>query len=130
MRFKKFLVKGGVKLDHGGGAGIDHSLGRRKLIVAFSAATHSFKTQAKETRRTSEIASQNAGFTRPSGDVPFQEGTEFPHFVWQFPSSVAGMSNHRASSAQCRVLWAPVIDSVISLTMEMMISSSFWAVLS
>jgi hypothetical protein len=91
MRFKKFLVKGGVKLDHGGGARIDHSLGRRKLIVAFSAATHSFKTQAKETRRTSEIASQNAGFTRPSGDVPFQEGTEFPHFFWQFPSSVADL---------------------------------------
>ena len=91
MRLKKFWVKGGVKLDHGGGARIDHSLGRRKLIVAFSAPTHSFKTQAKETRRTSEIASQNAGFTRPSGDVPFQEGTEFPHFFRQFPSSVADL---------------------------------------
>jgi hypothetical protein len=30
-------------------------------------------------------------------------------------------------TAQCRVLWAPVIDSVISLTMEMIISSSFLA---
>src|SRR5260370_1605431 len=43
MRLKKFFVTGGVKLDHGAGARIDHFLGRRKLIVAFSAATHSFK---------------------------------------------------------------------------------------
>src|SRR6266851_425046 len=90
MRLKKFFVKGS-KTRPRGGARIGHFLGRRKLIVAFSAATHSFKTQARETRRTSEIASQNAGFTRPSGDVPFQEGTEFPHFFWQFPSSVADL---------------------------------------
>jgi hypothetical protein len=34
----------------------------------------------------------------------------------------AGMSNQSASGAQCRVLCAPVIDSAISRTMEMMAS--------
>src|SRR5260370_37984562 len=72
---QKVSCQGRSKTRPRGGARIAHFLGRRKLIVAFSAATHSFKTQARETRRTSEIASQNAGFTRPSGDVPFQEGT-------------------------------------------------------
>jgi hypothetical protein len=35
------------------------------------------------------------------------------------------MSNHKASSAQYRVLWAPVVDSVISLTIETSVSLSF-----
>src|SRR5689334_10584804 len=39
-----------------------------------------------------------------------------------------GISNHSTSDAQCRVLCAPVIDSAISLTMEMMASLSCSAV--
>src|SRR5258707_10064150 len=53
-------------------------------------ATH--RQRKRRTRvRASEIGSQDAGFTRPSGDVPFQEGTKFPRFFWQFPSSVANL---------------------------------------